>query len=371
VTALAAVPLQARPSSPERYAERLYERHSRAVYGFCVKQLRSRDEAEDALQTTFIYALLSLRRGVVPEYELPWLLTIARNACSTRRRSGRRRGAHESPHDLELLQDRLATPDRSDSATSADFQAALDMLPERQRLALLLREWRGLSYDEIGRELGLSQAATEALLFRARQNAAERLRAALKALQGWPVFSFLRRLAEAGAAKTIAVGAGAALTVALVPAAQPPSRAVARTPAPPSGVASALGDVGTAPVSAPRPTSPPARRQAAGVRGDVSHSHSVASGPSRPTPVAPTAQSAAVTPPPAAVTTPPTTSSPEPSERGVPTVTEPLGRAVDVASDAAPDVPALPNVSVSLPELTTPSLPVEAPELPSTNVEVP
>ena len=213
---------QADVGNAEAYAADLYERHQRTVFGFCYKQLRRREDADDAVQTTFVYALLSLRRGVVPELELPWLYTIARNVCSTRRRNGMRRGAYESAQDLDSVQDRLASPERSDAATSEDFTAALRAIPESQRRALLLREWRGLSYDEIGSELGLSQSATEALLFRARQNVAQRLgeRTGLRAaLQGLPFISFLRNLLQSAAAKTIAVGAGAALTIVAMPAA--------------------------------------------------------------------------------------------------------------------------------------------------------
>jgi RNA polymerase sigma-70 factor, ECF subfamily len=207
----------------EAYAAQLYERHRRAIFGVCYKQLRRREDADDAVQTTFVYALLSLRRGVVPEMELPWLFTIARNVCSTRRRAGMRRGEYESPQDLDSVQDRLASPERSDVATTADFAAVLQAIPESQRRALLLREWQGLSYDEIGNELGLSQSATEALLFRARQNVAQRLgeRTGVGAvLQGLPFFSFVRDLLQSAAAKTIVVGAGAAITLVAVPAAQ-------------------------------------------------------------------------------------------------------------------------------------------------------
>jgi RNA polymerase sigma-70 factor, ECF subfamily len=220
-------------ASTEAYAERLYERHQRAIYGFCLKQLRRREDADDAVQMTFIYALTSLRRGVVPQLELPWLFTIARNVCSTRRRSGMRRGEYETPQDLDAIQDKLAVPDRSDVATTEDFVAALRDVPEGQRKALLLREWRGLSYEEIGAELGLSQAATEALLFRARQNVARRLdeRTGVKTLQGLPFVSFLRDLFQTGAAKLIAIGAGAALTVVAVPAAQHDARPAPTMPA--------------------------------------------------------------------------------------------------------------------------------------------
>src|SRR6185503_18202065 len=52
------------------------------------------------------------------------------------------------------------------------LSAALAGLPERQRHALLLRDWRGLSYDEIAAELGSSYQAVETLLFRARKSVA-------------------------------------------------------------------------------------------------------------------------------------------------------------------------------------------------------
>jgi RNA polymerase sigma factor (sigma-70 family) len=215
--------LESDVGSADAYAGRLYERYNRAIFRLCLKELRAREDADDAVQTTFVYALMSLRRGVVPQLELPWLLTIARNVCSTRRRSGMRRSVYETPQDLDAIQDRLATPDRSDVATTEDFSVALRAIPESQRKALLLREWKGLSYDEIGSELGLSQAATEALLFRARQNVAQRLGAkvGLRSLNGLPLLSLLRNLFQSAAGKAIAVGAGAALTIVAVPAAQP------------------------------------------------------------------------------------------------------------------------------------------------------
>jgi RNA polymerase sigma-70 factor, ECF subfamily len=254
VSAVTAAPLEADVGSAEAYAGRLYERHSRAIYRLCVKHLRRKEDADDAVQTTFIYALLSLRRGVVPQMELPWLMTIARNVCSTRRRSGMRRGAYESPLDLDSFQDRLASPDRSDGVTPDEFRSVLRELPESQRTALLLREWRGLSYEEIGSELGLSQAATEALLFRARQNVAQRLGSGLKVLNGLPLVSFLRNLLQAGSAQLAVVAAGTALTIAAVPAAAPEPAQITVTP--PSAASLPATRVGARP---PRATIAPAR----------------------------------------------------------------------------------------------------------------
>lgn len=361
MSAVAAATPQADVSSPEAYAARLYERHRRAIYGLCLKQLRSREDADDVVQTTFIYALQSLRRGVVPEMELPWLLTIARNACSTRRRSGSRRGAHETPHDLESIQDRLPTLERADVATGEDFLHALRAIPESQRTALLLREWRGLSYEEIGSELGLSQAATEALLFRARQNVAQRLgQVGLKPLQGVPILSFLRNLFQTAAAKTVAVGAGAVLTIAAIPAAEQQRSDVST---PPAVVQVHGGASGThAPVVIPSQ-----RAQAPAGRRDVSHSmsrdrvssHRSGTGATRPSPPV-TAPDAGRTPT-SPATSPAAGSTASPSSDPVKTAVDTVGTVVETASDVAGglNLPTPP-----LPAVTAPPLPVQPPQLP-------
>src|SRR2546430_16571608 len=80
----------ARPTEPVELTEYLYENYGQRVFTFCYSRLRNREEAQDAAQTTFIYVLRSLQRGVVPEFELAWLLKIAFNVCrATRRSTGR------------------------------------------------------------------------------------------------------------------------------------------------------------------------------------------------------------------------------------------------------------------------------------------
>jgi RNA polymerase sigma-70 factor, ECF subfamily len=153
----------------------LYERHSSRIFGFCLSRLGSREEAEDAVQTTFLNAQRGLGRGVVPDYELAWLFKIAQNVCHNRHQSARRRGRVEATHDLDALQDVLATPERGSAVSLADLTQALSAVPERQRRALLLREFQGLSYEEISAELGVSVAAVETLIFRARRSVAAEL----------------------------------------------------------------------------------------------------------------------------------------------------------------------------------------------------
>src|SRR5436305_7598157 len=146
----------------------LYERYSGQIYGFCLHQLRSREEAEDAVQTTFMNAFRGLQRGIVPELESAWLFKIAHNVCLSRRRSAWRRGRIEAPNNLEVLQEVVPARERIGDELMR-LQDVLEEMPENQRRAILLREWQGLTYREIADELELSQSAVETLIFRARR----------------------------------------------------------------------------------------------------------------------------------------------------------------------------------------------------------
>jgi RNA polymerase sigma factor (sigma-70 family) len=161
-----------RRAAPEADATRdLYERYARQIYSYCLHQLGNREEAEDATQSTFLNAFRGFKRGVDPEFESAWLYKIAQNVCLTRQRSSSRRRKVEAPGDLEAMQDYVPAH-QADSDELIRLPEALDAMPEQQRRALLLREWQGLSYKEIGEELELSQAAVETLLFRARRSLA-------------------------------------------------------------------------------------------------------------------------------------------------------------------------------------------------------
>jgi RNA polymerase sigma-70 factor (ECF subfamily) len=168
------LPSGPRPLPPEA-TRLLYERHSGRIFGYCLSLLGSREEAEDAVQTTFMNVQRGLDRGVIPQYELAWLFKIARNVCYNRSESSSRRRRVESAHDLDTLDEVLATPERPTSLSVGELTRALGDIPERQRRALLLREFQGMSYEEIAGELGVSVAAVETLLFRARRSLADQL----------------------------------------------------------------------------------------------------------------------------------------------------------------------------------------------------
>src|SRR6476646_5041115 len=89
-------------SPPEAgLTQALYEEYANQIFRYCLHQLGSREEAEDAVQSTFLNAFRGLKRGVVPELEAAWLFKIAHNVCLSRRRSSWRRGRVESPADFD------------------------------------------------------------------------------------------------------------------------------------------------------------------------------------------------------------------------------------------------------------------------------
>ena len=172
--ALAPVERSGDGPSPSATAASLFERYHDRVYGYCLYKLGNREEAEDATQTTFLLVLRALERGVVPRLEANWLFTIAQNACRCRARTRGRGREHEVLSDPQVLQE--VAPSRNGAAEElVGLDEALADMPDLQRRAIILREWRGCSYREIAQQLGVTGSAVETLIFRARRSLAQRL----------------------------------------------------------------------------------------------------------------------------------------------------------------------------------------------------
>jgi RNA polymerase sigma-70 factor (ECF subfamily) len=184
------------------------------VSGLCQALLRNRAEAEDAAQQTFLSAHRALLNGSEPREPAAWLATIARNECWARIRTRMR-----EPLPVEGLETVATTNDPlAEAIRSADLAAlwhAIEALPRQQRDALLLREFGGLTYDELASALSVSGSAVESLLFRARHRLRGKLRAVYASLSGASWLDALVRLLAGGgaapvAAKVAALGVGAA-----------------------------------------------------------------------------------------------------------------------------------------------------------------
>ena len=156
--------------SPEAAGARvgeLFADHGRMVYGLCRILLRDAVEAEDAAQQVFLSAHQSLLAGTEPRDAAAWLGTIARNECRARIHARMATplalvGDHTS---LQAGVERTA----GNRAEIDALCAALAELPLPQRQAFVLREFYGLSYEDVSAALGLSGGAVESLLFRARK----------------------------------------------------------------------------------------------------------------------------------------------------------------------------------------------------------
>jgi RNA polymerase sigma-70 factor, ECF subfamily len=160
-------------AAPDR-AEELFQEHSRRIYAYCLRQLGSPEEAEDALQSTYLNACRSLLAGFEPKVAQAWLFKVAHNVCLTKRRSSWRRSRVERPQDIQSIEEFVAAPE-GQARELMGIEDALAGLPEQQRRAILLREWQGLSYREVAAEMELGQGAVETLIFRARRSLASAL----------------------------------------------------------------------------------------------------------------------------------------------------------------------------------------------------
>ncbi len=144
--------------------ETLYDRHARELLSFCRYMLRSRQDAEDAVQATFASAykaLIADERTIVLR---PWLFAIARNACLSVLRQRRPHG--EADHDVASHEDPIVRVEQREDLRT--MLANVRELPERQRTALVLAEMHGLSHDEIGALLGVRASQVKAYVYQAR-----------------------------------------------------------------------------------------------------------------------------------------------------------------------------------------------------------
>lgn len=162
--------------------EQLIERHQSLVAGTVARMLGSSSEVEDIAQQVFIRVWKSARRYVPRAKFTTWLLKITRNLVFNELRRSKRHahvplqtepGAEEFP----LKDETNPTPDASllESELQRTIEEAITQLPESQRMALILRRYEQLSYEQIADILDLSVPAVKSVLFRARTELRARL----------------------------------------------------------------------------------------------------------------------------------------------------------------------------------------------------
>jgi len=159
----------------------LAEPHRRELHVHCYRMLASFDEAEDAVQETFLNAWRG-RSGFQGAQFRAWLYRIATNVCLDMLRRNSRRAGTRSLAEVpwiqpypDLLLDQAAPADEQPEAVAIEretislaFLAALQALPPRQRAALIARDVLGWPASETAEALGTSVAAANSALQRAR-----------------------------------------------------------------------------------------------------------------------------------------------------------------------------------------------------------
>ena len=164
----------------------LVQRHQRAIVHFVHRFLATADRAtaEDLAQEVFLsgwkYAASFEPRASVRT----WLFRVAANACLNYRRHTRSR-IPTVPLGQELEETREGGAAGVDSRILAEeraqrMRAALAGLPPKQRAAIVLRHFHGLSYEEIADILEATTSAVDSLLHRARGRLHETLGAKKK-----------------------------------------------------------------------------------------------------------------------------------------------------------------------------------------------
>jgi RNA polymerase sigma-70 factor (ECF subfamily) len=149
----------------------LHTRYAGPLLGFLRRMLRDPALAEDVLQTTFLHMVRARGRYEPGMGVRPWFFAIAANAARDALRRRKVRG--ERPMNEEI--DPSFEPALPDPALAKALGEALGALPAEQREAVLLHKLEGLSFDEIGRALGITTGAAKLRAHRGY----EKLRAAL------------------------------------------------------------------------------------------------------------------------------------------------------------------------------------------------
>lgn len=156
----------------------LVERHQRRLFVSAYEVLRNREDAEDVVQEALARSFFSLKSFRGGSSLSTWLRRIVRNLAIDAKRRSKRRGGQSVDIDERLEgsgTERLVSTGASPEMVLRQkeqrkrLMAELNELSEEHRQAIMLREFDGLSYDEIGRIMGVSIGTVMSRLFYARK----------------------------------------------------------------------------------------------------------------------------------------------------------------------------------------------------------
>jgi len=166
---------RARSGNAEAWGE-LYKQYAPAIFRFCRRALPAREDAEDATTEIFMKVRDKLDQYDATRPFTAWLYKVSANHCWDILRRRRIRQDLETG-EVETLPLEHPDPGQLDqlleASTNLQVRSALDKLPARARMALVLRYYSDMSYDEIAGALGVRRAFVGVVLLRARHQLRE------------------------------------------------------------------------------------------------------------------------------------------------------------------------------------------------------
>jgi RNA polymerase sigma-70 factor (ECF subfamily) len=154
---------------------RVVDIHGPRVYLLAMSMLGNREDAQDAVQETFVGAFRGLRGFQGRSTVKTWLTRILMNNVADLRRRGHLRKTLPFDQAAEQLGAppawQVTETGRADMRM--DIAAVVGRLPQEHRAVIVLREIQGMTYEEIAAALGVPRGTVESRLFRARQKLKE------------------------------------------------------------------------------------------------------------------------------------------------------------------------------------------------------
>ncbi|MBM3190614.1 MAG: sigma-70 family RNA polymerase sigma factor [Chloroflexi bacterium] len=162
---------------------RLVEAYQGPVYNLAYRMLGNSDEAADAAQETFLRAYTRLNTYDADRKFSSWILSVASHYCVDRLRRRRPSVSMEEMDGWRWIPDAGPRPEEQTARSQRDqaIRRMLADLPPQYRLAIVLRYWHDLSYEEIATITQSTVSAVKSRLHRARLEMARRIEAAEQA----------------------------------------------------------------------------------------------------------------------------------------------------------------------------------------------
>ncbi len=142
----------------ENAFDALFEKYKQPVYSICYRFVRNEDDAKELTQEIFIKIYRNLKKFNERSKFFTWVYRIAINTCISFKRKF---------HETTELDGSIFNPRERNLILKKAIEDALAQLPERQKLAFILRHFEGYTFEEIGKIMKISTGAAKANHFQA------------------------------------------------------------------------------------------------------------------------------------------------------------------------------------------------------------